>query len=292
MVQANNSLSTLKLENTGISLSTLEQSLPSITPEYGGMIENIQSSLPSVLATADNFYKSHSQYMNVTVDITELTPLRSIKHILARIEQKKNAIAEAQIKRKKDEIKLRKKQKKLEKTTDSFDRELLEVEIIEKMNGLTSSENYIKGAIREMSFLITQYKAILQKIGKEHLTEEDFELDERRYHVMTAMKQALNSARPRGGVIDEGNCIYLFDIGINVSAAQREVINYLNMEKELMGQGITPNHKMTVAWLEACADLFQNCGVEYAESRGFIPCDKLSLACPKEVPLLNSQKEV
>ena len=31
---------------------------------------------------------------------------------------------------------------------------------------------------------------------------------------MTALKQALNSARPRGGVIDEGNSIYLFDIGV------------------------------------------------------------------------------
>ena len=291
MTESNNSITKNNVNDGDIVISTLSSTITSLTPEYSGMVENIQSLLPSVLATSDNFYKSHSQYMNVTVDITDLTPLHSVKHILARIEQKKAAIAENQIKRKKEEIELRRKQKKLEEVTDEFDRELLEVEILEIMNNLSSGENYVKGAIREMSFLMTQYKSILERLGKDNLTEEDFEIDERRYHVMTAMKQALNSARPRGGIIDEGNSIYLFDIGVNVAVAQREIINYLNMEKELFDKGIVPTHKMTMAWLEACADLFQNCGVEYAESRGFIPVDKLSLAQPESVPLLNKSEE-
>lgn len=275
---------------SGLSISNLKGQLNNFSKEYDGMITNIQENLPSVLATTDNFYKSHSQYMNVTVDITDLTPLHSVKHILARIERKKNALAEAQIGRKKDEIKLRKKQKQLESATDEFDRELLEVEIVEIMNGLCDGENYIKGALREMSFLVTQYKSILEKLGKDHLTEEDFEIDERRYHVMTAMKQALNAARPRGGIIDEGNSIYLFDIGINVALAQREVMNYLNMEKELLQKKIAPTHQMTIAWLEACADLFKDCGAQYAESRGFVTVDKTSLVVPKHVPLLDQVK--
>lgn len=291
MSEKNSSLSVNSSElKTEISLKTLKSDITSLSPEYSGMIDNIQEILPSVQSTTNNFYKSHSQYMNVTVDVNDLTPLHSIRHILARIESKKGALADAQIKRKKAEIKLKKKQKKLESITDEFDRELLEIEIIEIMSGLSNGENYIKGAIREMSFLMTQYKSILEKLGKDYLTEEDFELDERRYHVMTAMKQALNSARPRGGSIDEGNCIYLFDIGVNVAHAQREIINYLNMENDLFNKGLTPTHQMTVAWLEACADLFQNCGAEYAESRGFVPIDRKSLAEPKHVPLLTSVK--
>ena len=38
------------------------------------------------------------------------------------------------------------------------------------------------------------------------------------------MKQALNSARPRNGHIDEGNMIYLFDLGISGAQAQAETI--------------------------------------------------------------------
>ena len=86
---------------------------------------------------------------------------------------------------------------------------------------------------------------------------------------MTALKQALNSARPRGGVIDEGNSIYLFDIGVNVSHAQAEVFNYLKMENELIQNGQAPSHEMTVEWLEKCADKFQDCSERFAESRGF-----------------------
>ena len=63
-------------------------------------------------------------------------------------------------------------------------------------------------------------------------------------------EQALNSARPRQGVIDEGNMIYLFDLGINAAQAQAEVFSYLNWENELVKQGKAPEHHHTVQWLE------------------------------------------
>lgn len=276
---------------TNISVASLKTDLVQLPKEYSGMLDNIQETLPAVQATTENFYKSHSQYMNATVDITDLTPLHSVHHILARIERKKSALAEAQIKRKKQDIKLRKKQRKLEEATDEFDKELLEIEIIEIMNGLQSSENYMKGAIREMSFLMTQYQSVLNKLGKDYLTEEDFENDEKRYHVMTAMKQALNAARPRNGLIDEGNSIYLFDIGVNVAHAQAEMFAYIKMEQELLAEGRAPTHEMTIAWLEKCADMFQNCGEKFAESRGLKSLDVKSLVQPSHVPLLKSSVE-
>ena len=73
---------------------------------------------------------------------------------------------------------------------------------------------------------------------------------------MTCMKQALNAARARGGVIDEGNLIYLFDMGINSAQAQAEIYSYLQMENKLMNEGKAPTHEMTMQWLEACADKF------------------------------------
>jgi len=159
------------------------------------------------------------------------------------------------------------------------------------MNGLQSSENYMKGAIREMSFLMTQYQSVLNKLGKDYLTEEDFENDEKRYHVMTAMKQALNAARPRNGLIDEGNSIYLFDIGVNVAHAQAEIFAYIKIEQELLAEGRAPTHEMTIAWLEKCADMFQDCGEKFAESRGLKSLDVKSLVQPPHVPLLKSSVE-
>ena len=94
---------------------------------------------------------------------------------------------------------------------------------------------------------------------------------------MTAMKQALTSARPRGGIIDEGNMIYLFDLGISGAQAQAEVFAYLNTENELMKEGKAPTHEMTMRWLEACADKWAHCPGDFANSRGFNILDKTSL---------------
>ena len=226
--------------------------------------------------------------MTVTLDITDLTPVRSIKHTLAAIERTKSALAEAQINRRKNEIKIKKKQREIDAAEDDLDREEFEIEMIELMNNNMNIENSMKGAIRKMSFLMTQYRSVLDHIGKDHITEEDYEREEKRYHVMTALKQALNSARPRGGVIDEGNSIYLFDIGVNVSHAQAEVFNYLKMENELIQNGQAPSHEMTVEWLEKCADKFQDCSERFAESRGFKIIDEKSLAQPETPTMLPS----
>ena len=95
---------------------------------------------------------------------------------------------------------------------------------------------------------------------------------------MTFMKQALNSARPRQGVIDEGNMIYLFDLGINAAQAQAEVFSYLNWENELVTKGKAPEHHHTVQWLEGCADKWAGCPAAFANSRGFDVFDPTSLA--------------
>ena len=276
-----------------ISVTTLKKDLAQLATgplpqEYKGMLTHIEETLPATQAACDNFYKSHSQMMTVTLDITDLTPVRSIKHTLAAIERTKSALAEAQINRRKNEIKIKKKQREIDECQDDLDREELEIDMIELMNNNMNIENSMKGAIRKMSFLMTQYRSVLDHIGKDHITEEDYEREEKRYHVMTALKQALNSARPRGGIIDEGNSIYLFDIGVNVSHAQAEVFNYLKIENDLIANGQAPSHEMTIEWLEKCADKFQDCAERFAESRGFKVLDEKSLAHPEQPPLLPS----
>jgi hypothetical protein len=276
-----------------ISVTTLKNDLAQLAngplpQEYKGMLTHIEETLPATQAACDNFYKSHSQMMTVTLDITDLTPIRSIKHTLAAIERTKSALAEAQINRRKNEIKIKKKQREIDNCEDDLDGEEFEIELIELMSNNMNIENSMKGAIRKMSFLMTQYRSVLDHIGKDHITEEDYEREEKRYHVMTALKQAINSARPRGGIIDEGNSIYLFDIGINVAHAQAEVFNYLKIENELIASGQAPSHEMTIEWLEKCADKFEDCSIRFAESRGFVPLDEKSLAHPDPVIMLPS----
>ena len=252
---------------------------PLVKKEYKAMLDNIHTTLPAIKQSSSNFYKSHSQFMGVMLDVTAITPIRSVKHTLAEIDKTRMALEEAHLKMKKKDIELREKQHKLKTDLDmtEFEKELLETEILEIQVNMNNIQNSITGAIRKMNFFTNQYKSILKKLGKEDITEEEYEKEEANYHVMTCMKQALNAARSRGGVIDEGNLIYLFDMGINSAQAQAEVYAYLKMENDMMDKGQAPTHEMTMQWLEACAAKFSQDANKFAERRGFKLYDEESL---------------
>jgi hypothetical protein len=246
-------------------------------PEYNLMLKNIQDRMPAVTRDTSNFHKSHSQFMSVTLDVTAITPIRSIKHTLAEIDRTKSALQEAYINLRKKQNELKKKERDLEASTDALDRELLEIEILELNSHLEGTQNHVNGALRKMNFMVNQHAQLLEAVGKNEITEEDYEKEEARYHIMTCMKQALNAARSRSGMIDEGNLIYLFDLGINAAQAQAEVFAYLNMENQLISNGTAPTHEMTMRWLEACADKWQQDPATFAARRGFSVFDRSSL---------------
>ena len=258
-------------------LGNMNTALAVTKPEYNLMLKNIQDRMPAVTKDTSNFHKSHSQFMQVTLDVTAITPIRSIKHTLAEIDRTRSALQEAYIGLRKKQNELKKKERDLEASTDALDRELLEIEILELNSHLEGTQNHVNGALRKMNFLVNQHKQLLEAVGKNEITEEDYELEEARYHIMTCMKQALNAARSRNGMIDEGNLIYLFDLGINAAQAQAEVFAYLNMENQLISNGQAPTHEMTMRWLEACADKWQDDPAKFAARRGFSVFDRSSL---------------
>jgi len=269
-------------------LSNMSTALAVQKPEYNVMLKNIQDRMPAVVKDTSNFHKSHSQFMQVTLDVTAITPVRSIKHTLAEIDRTRSALQEAYINMRKKQVELKRKQAELEKATDEFDREMLEIEILELNSHLEGTQNHVNGALRKMNFMVNQHKQLLEKVGKNEITEEEYEREESRYHIMTCMKQALNAARSRNGMIDEGNLIYLFDLGINAAQAQAEVFAYLNMENQLISKGVAPTHEMTMKWLEACADKWEKDPETFAQRRGFSVFDKSSLT---NTPLLKNNSE-
>ncbi len=258
-------------------LGNMNTALVVTKPEYNLMLKNIQDRMPAVTRDTSNFHKSHSQFMSVTLDVTAITPIRSIKHTLAEIDRTKSALQEAYIGLRKKQNELKKKERDLEASTDPLDRELLEIEILELNSHLEGTQNHVNGALRKMNFMVNQHAQLLEAVGKNEITEEDYEREESKYHIMTCMKQALNAARSRNGMIDEGNLIYLFDLGINAAQAQAEVFAYLNMENQLISNGNAPTHEMTMRWLEACAEKWQQDPATFAARRGFSVFDRSSL---------------
>jgi hypothetical protein len=268
---------------TDLVVKDIQNALVEVKPEYKTMLKNIDKNMPMVQQACSNFHKSHSQFMGVTLDVTAITPIRSIKHTLAEVDKTKNALQEAQIRMQKKSVELKMKQRELLECQDDLQREMLEIEILEIQTHSVNAQNSVQGAIRKLNFFINQYNSLLKHLGVDEITEEMYEREENRYHIMTAMKQALTSARPRGGIIDEGNMIYIFDLGISGAQAQAEVFAYLNTENELMKEGKAPTHEMTMRWLEDCADKWEKDPEIFANRRGFTLLDKQSLTNTKKL---------
>ena len=275
-------------EKTELVAQDINIHLPAAKPEYKSMLANIQEKAPAIAQASSNFYKSHSQMMSVTLDVTAITPIRSVKHSLAEIEKTKAALQEGYFRMKKDEVKLKKIERKISQEEDHLERELLEIKRDELIARAESSRGYVEGAIRKLNFFTNQYDSLMEKLGKDTLTEEDYEEEEIKYHIMTCMKQALNAARSRNGMIDEGNLIYIFDLGINAAQAQAEVFSYLQWENELVKQGKAPEHHHTVQWLEGCAEKWKQCPTDFANNRGFQIMDRTSLT---NTPLLEEASD-
>ena len=238
-----------------------------------------------------NFGKSQSQFMDNMFTVSQPTELRSARQILAEINKSKMALDEAYFNVRKKEIEIARKKswkKQLEiawdnhigeniKPENQFDRDLLEVEIQELGCQIKNTMGYVEGAIRKISAYMTQYQNILAKYGKTEFTEEDFEKDEERYHIMKAFEQGLCAARSHGGVIDEGNHIYFYQIGISGTAAQKEVSDFLMGEGKILASGKMPAHGNTVNWMNAMADKYTGCAIDFAQRKGMTLIDKDSV---------------
>ena len=87
---------------------------PLVKKEYKVMLTNINNSLPAIKRSSSNFYKSHSQFMGVMLDVTAITPIRSVKHTLAELDKTRMALEEAHLKMMKKQVELKQKEKQLE----------------------------------------------------------------------------------------------------------------------------------------------------------------------------------
>jgi len=265
-------------------LSNLPKVSQDLMPShYKEMLCRIKENYPVIQKATSNFHKTQSQFMDNMFSVHQLTELRSARQILAEIKKSKLALDEAYYGLAKKQIEIRKKEHSLlTESLDEFSQQLLEVEISELKNQTENIMDNVQGALRRISGFMEQYQNILKKYGKEEFTEEDFEEDEERYHIMKVFEQALCAARSHGGVIDEGNHIYLFQIGVPGTLAQYEVTSFLveegKMIQEYLQTGLgAPDHSNTVLWLQKMAQKFSGCSSKYAEHKGITLISRDSL---------------
>jgi len=240
----------------------------SYLPEHKEMLDVVEKGLPEVVRASSLFGKTQSQFMDNMLTVSKTTPIRNLRQILAEMNKTREALQMAYFNCKKKEIEVKMKVRDSRAEQDELKASLLEVEADEISSQIETSKGYISGAIRKLTNYQVQYDSIMAGLGAESFNEVDFEEEEEKYHIKTAFEQGLNSARSRGGMIDEGNLIYLSQIGINGTVAQRLVSNYLNSEIDLIKNGSEPAYQMQLDFLNQMSVRFNGCSRSLAEHKG------------------------
>ena len=232
------------------------------------MLSEIQNNLPQIEKLSMNFGKTQSQFMDNMLTTSHPTPIRNIRQILAEINKSVEALKEAYYKNKRKQIEIKKLQRSLKTETDDLEIQLIELEIEEKLTQLDTGKKYVFGAIRKINNYNNQYNLILQALGVDSIDEVDFEKEEEEYHIKKAFEQGLNAARANGGRIDEGNQIYLTQLGINGTVAQLCVQGYLMVEQELLSQKQDITAETQWVFLEEMYQKFKGSATKYAAKKG------------------------
>jgi len=120
----------------------------------------------------------------------------------------------------------------------------------------------IEGAMKEIETLSEMYDTLKQQLGE--ITEEEFELIQVKAHIKRALMQSIRDVRC-GGVMGTGNQEYLEQCGVSITAALKEIANFLKQEDE-SGVG---NTSMMHQFLGDFADRYAPVAIQQAEWLGF-----------------------
>jgi len=236
--------------------------------QHSIMLSEVQANLPQIENLSLNFGKTQSQFMDNMLTTSHPTPIRNVRQMLAEINKSLEALKEAYYKNEKEKIYIKKLERDLKTEKDELEKQLIEIKIEEKYAKLETGKKYILGAIRKINNYQKQYNSILKTLGVKSFDEIDFEKEEEEYHIKKAFEQGLNAARCNGGRIDEGNQIYLTQIGINGTVASKCVYNYIRFEEQKIDNGVEPTAEDQWKFLDDMYDKFKGSAKKYAEKKG------------------------
>ena len=237
-------------------------------PGHGAMLARLNEALPAIERDSRVLGgKRQTQFMDRVLTTSHHTPERNLRQVLAELDRTLDALRSNGFKLRKQRIRAALKREQAA-TLDGLRYDLAIVQAEEIESGIAASERFVAGAVRKAAALVEQRDSLMAALGVEQLTEEALEASEERHHIKTSFAQAMNAARSNGGRIDEGNAIYLSQLGINVGVAQQLLSGYLAWELKEIAEGREPTAADVRSFLDQMAQRFAGCAREATEARG------------------------
>jgi len=224
---------------------------PSVLKIDNDALKKIESRLPEIKRARNSAGRKNTQTTSqlMTLNIAGDSPYRHLRQILAQIERKSAALEEAFFKLKKDDVRL----KKLQKKTD----ELSLIQIDEINARMERSRLYVEGAIKEIGMYQDAYEEIRETHNiPEKWDEKDSEKAEIRHHIKMAFRNSFQEMMSTG-MIGRGSAEYLEQFGVHPQSARKYLHDYIVQNEKLMDSGKEPTIEHFHRFLDSMADKFQ-----------------------------------
>ena len=242
----------VKQLNTDISKETTSGFLVHGANINKHAVEKVNRYLPELEEKTRAFDRKNSQSTLAMMTLTMMTgqsPYRMMRQIMAEVEKRKGALAEAQV----NHAKFLKEIERLQAEEDP----LLQAKYRHKCVNLTMMEQKINGSFKDIATLIDAYNNIKEANGIEDWDEEAFEKEEKKHHVRRAFelmyRNLFNSGRASEAAIE-----YCQQYGVHPQVCMAEVSGYLKYTADRIANKESLHANDLEDFLDEMSDKYQS----------------------------------
>jgi len=213
-------------------------------------VEKVNRYLPELDEKTKAFDRKNSQTTLSMMTLTMMTgqsPYRMMRQIMAEVEKRKGALAEAQVNHAKH-------LKEIERLQDETD-PLLQAKYRQKCVNISLMESKINGSFKDIATLIDAYNNIKEANGIEDWDEVAFEKEEKKHHVRRAFelmyRNLFNTGRSSESTVE-----YCQQFGLHPQVCMTEVQGYLQYTAERIQNKDYPHANDLEEFLDEMAEKY------------------------------------
>jgi hypothetical protein len=227
-------------------------SLPAVSADKINVaaVAKVNQYLPELEQKTRAFDRNNSQHTLSLMTLTMLngqSPMRMMRQIMAEVEKRKMALAEAQV----SHAKTVKEIQDLEGSIDPVE----QAELRQKRFSLDMLESKINGSFKDIATLIDAYENIKAKNGIEDWDEEAYEREEKRHHVRRGFELMYRNLLD-GGRAQTATIEYLQQYGVHPQVALTEVSGYVQHTAQRISKKDIPHSNDLEDFLDQMADKY------------------------------------
>lgn len=236
------------------TINSVSFNLPTITsnPINAAAVAKVNEYLPEIEQQTRAFDRNNSQHTLSLMSLTMLnghSPMRMMRQVMAEVEKRKMALAEAQHSHAErcEEIQ-ELEDKGLRTEVEDAKLRMLYVQ-------LSNLESKINGSFKDIATLIDAYNNIKAKNGIDEWDEEAFEREEKRHHVRRGFELMYRNLMD-GGRASTATIEYMQQYGVHPQVGLAEVAGYVQHTSKQIANGVLLHSNDLEDFLDTMADKY------------------------------------